>query len=205
MRATMTLIGSNERVAYTIEHKGKCILVTGDVPITAIGTIIKLAPRNSVMDPDLARQYGATIAFGPEKELLALRVAAAPAAERRHKAEHPSLSDAACRWLAGGERGVSSNAIFTHITGVNASGSWGRDTPYDPADFRRCRLLLEQVPELAPELHQMRSVSPAWLCLVDEWPTICATMDAETPDWRNPKPGTKSPKTYALIKQAIGR
>jgi hypothetical protein len=195
--------GGRERVAYTVEHRGGCVLITGAVPVSALTILSMLVPDGSVMDPDVARIWGATFAFGMARDLDKLRQSGAESAERRERAANPGLSQAAARWLAGGHRGTSSNAIFSHLTGVDATGSWGFDTPHDPADFRRCRLLLEQVPELAPRLPEMKSVSPAWACLVDQWDTICDTMDAECPDWRQGK-GPPARQTYELIKQAIG-
>ena len=49
-------------------------------------------------------------------------------------------------WLAVGERGLSSEAIALTALGLEPTGfraSW----PHDPADLRRCLLLLEAVPE----------------------------------------------------------
>lgn len=201
---TQAIIGAHERVAYTVEHRGNCVLIDGPVPASAFPILSKLVPEDSVMDTDAARVLGVTFAFGPEGELTALREAHANAAASRSKRLHPNISPQAAEWLANGERGTSSNAIFSHLTGIDATGFHGFDTPYDPADFRRCRLLLERVPELVPLLPAMRSVSPAWSCLVDEWDKISETMDAEAPDWRIRK-GQSAPATYQLIKRAIGR
>lgn len=94
--------------------------------------------------------------------------------------------------------------MFTSLTGVDALRGGHKDHPYDPADFRRCRLLLEAVPELQPLLPNMAKESPAWAGLVKAWADICSTMDSETPNWRSPK-GERAPLTYQLIKTAIGR
>jgi hypothetical protein len=189
--------------AYTVEHRGNCILITGPVRASAFIAFTKLAPEGSVACADTARVLGVTFAIGPKDELDQLRATQAPHAEKEARAKNPSVSDAAAKWLASGHRGVSSNAIFSHLTGIDATGSSGFDTPYEPADFRRCRLLLEQAPELAPRIQEMKSVSPAWACLVDQWDTICATMDEECPEWRTERGVAQ--RTYQLIKQAIGR
>lgn len=203
-KITAELIGSHERTAYTVEHRGSCVLITGAVPAAAFPTLAQLAPGGSVMDQDCARVWGATFAFGPEGELEALRKAGTENAYRHERAKHPAISDAAARWLAGGERGISSNFIFTRLTGVNAMGGWSTERdchPHDPADFRRCRLLLEQVPELGPLFPKMAEVSPTWARLVERWDAICAVMDEEAPKWREGR-GQIAPKTYDLIKQA---
>jgi hypothetical protein len=167
-------------------------------------TASKACGKGAVADTDVARMAGANLAFGAPAALQALRDRLEDGALAAVKASNNGLSQEAARWLAGGHRGTSSNAIFTHITGIDATGFGGFDHPHDPADFKRCRLLLEQVPELAPRLQEMKSVSPAWARLVDAWETICATMDTECPDWRGAA-SRSAPQTYSIIKQAIGR
>ena len=205
MSSTANLIGGHERVAYTVEHRGGCVLITGAVPMDKIGALAKLAPDDSVMDADAATVLGVTFAIGLPDDLRALRAAATPSYERAIRQRNPGLSEAATMWLAHGERGISSETMFTHLTGVNALRGDRKDHPYDPDDFRRCRLLLEAVPDLQPLLPKMADVSPAWAGLVEAWANICATMDRETPNWRNPKRGDRAPLTYQLIKTAIGR
>ena len=204
MTMTTTLIGAHERTAYTVEHRGDCVLITGDVPLSAFTVLAKLAPDGSVLDPDVARIWGVTFAFGLPDDLQELRKAGEIVSMQRERKANPELSRAAVRWLASGERGVSSNTIFQWLTGIDALKGGRMGHPYDPADFRRCRLLLEQVPELQPHFYRMREVSQQWSNLVDQWAAICATMDEELPDWRE-GPGGIAKKTYDLIKAAIGR
>lgn len=205
MSTTANLIGGHERVAYTVEHRGNCVLVTGAVPLESLATLAGLAPPDSVMDADAATVLGVTFAMGLPDDLRALRAAATPSHERSIKARYGELSAAASEWLARGERGMSSEAMFQTLTGAKVCRDHrdGKEHPYDPADFRRCRLLLEQVPGLSANLVKMRAVSPAWRALIDGWAEICAAMDAEDPDWRT-KP-YRAPHTYQLIQQAIGR
>ena len=208
MRMSENMIGGHERVAYTVEHRGNCVLITGAVPMAAFGTLAQLAPEGSVMDQNCARVWGANFAFGPEGELAELRAAGAENAYRHERAKNPTISDAAVRWLAGGERGISSNYIFTRLTGINAMDGWDTERdcyPHDPADFRRCQLLLEQVPEFQHWFKDMRAASPVWGRLVEAWPAIIAAMDEETPGWRDGKTRQKATKAYNLIKAAIGR
>lgn len=109
------------------------------------------------------------------------------------------LSPAAIQWLAYGERGTSSNTIFTVLTGVDACGERGYSHPCDSGDFARCRRLIEAVPEFRAELHHMKKVSPVWTKLVDAWDSLCATMDEEAPGWRS-RIG-RTPRTYAMLKE----
>lgn len=104
-------------------------------------------------------------------------------------------------WLQHGERGSSSEAIFERLTGLPiGGGSFRGATPRDPADVRRCRLLLETVPDFAHRFDEMAGVSPQWEMTVRLWPELCATMDDECPAWRSGA-GMAS-KTYRMMKGA---
>ncbi len=96
------------------------------------------------------------------------------------------VDEAAVRWLAAGERGLSSDTMFSHLTGVQAGGGEVHH-PHDPSDLRRCLLLLEQVPSLRERFSAMSQVSPQWAALVDAWPSLSALMEEETPQWRQRK------------------
>jgi hypothetical protein len=113
------------------------------------------------------------------------------------------LSDNAIRWLATGERGLSSDTLFTFTTGVGAEdedrGYHGY--PHDPDDLRRCRLLLDACPDLVSCLPRVAAAGPEWSALVARWDEVCSTMDAEAPEWRTRR-GTAS-KTYYLMKEII--
>jgi len=112
-----------------------------------------------------------------------------------------SLPAGASDWLRTGERGISSEAIFSHLTGIPVCGHWGLRPPADPDDLRRCRLLLEAVPAFAAELHRMAEVSEEWAALVERWDKICATMDREVPEWRERR--GSAPETYAIMRAAV--
>lgn len=114
-------------------------------------------------------------------------------------ARHPAL----IAWLAGGERGSSSNTMVTHLTGLDALGRWGdpKSYPHDPDDLHRCRLLLEQVPLLRLALPQMATCSPVWARLVAHWDELCGLMDSEAPHWRDGH--GSAPKTYARMRALI--
>ena len=157
---------------YTIEHRGACVLITGSVPISAFVALAGLAPENSVFDPHTARVLGVTFAFGPAEELQTMLAAATPDAVQRERRRHPLLSDAAVHWLAVGERGTSSNTIFTRLTGVNAMGDMRPSHPHDADDARRCCLLLDDVPELVAQFAKMAEASPEWAALVADWGAI---------------------------------
>lgn len=203
--AKMSLRTEDQAITYTVAHRGNCVFITGSVPAQALPVLAKLVPEDSVIDPDAARVFGCNFAFGPEAELKALRDAQTPALEQQIKASNPGLSEAATKWLAGGERGVSSNTIFEVLTGIKATNDRGRCHPWDPADFRRCELLLEQVPELRGQFHRMSGVSPQWEALVEAWYRIVAALNNEDPEWREGRGGRPLAHTGELIRRATGR
>jgi len=104
-------------------------------------------------------------------------------------------------WLAQGERGLSAEAIVTRLTGVQISRRGGSDIPYDPSDFRRCELLLRQVPLARLAFDAMRDVSPAWGRLVDAWDELVALGESEVPNAFNSErtANGKAPLMYARM------
>lgn len=101
-------------------------------------------------------------------------------------------------WLSHGERGLSSNTIFSVISGRNVMPSgWSiGQRPSDPADFFRCRKLLKLMPEWRDRLDEVSSRFPAWTPLVEHW----AEMDSLFEEEAATKTG-KAPRLYALMQQ----
>ena len=78
-----------------------------------------------------------------------------------------NLTDSAKRWLAEGEHGASSKTMFSVLSGLDISRF--NDHPYDPDDFRRCYLLINQVPEFEKDLYKVAELSPVWKNIIDNW------------------------------------
>jgi len=184
---------------------GVVILGFGSQPLSWISGAAETCGPDAIMSPDVARMAGASMAVGSPVALAELRTRLEAGALHTAMTEHPGLSESATRWLASGERGVSSNTIFMHLTGIDALRGASPRYPSDPADLRRCRLLMEQVPELQPLFPMMAEVSPVWAALVGNWARICETMDLEAPDWRDTNTHGLAEQTYDLMKQAIKR
>lgn len=187
--------------------KSIVILAYGRQPASFFTDASQIAGKYSVLDPDVARMAGATFAVGNPTELAALRQRLVAGAMAHERATNPGLSEAATKWLASGERGISSNFIFTSLTGIDAMGGWHAERgchPHDPADFRRCQLLLEQVPELQATFHKMAMLNNVWDRLVAAWTAIIEALDEESPGWREGQ-GRSAPNAYDIIKRAIGR
>jgi hypothetical protein len=107
-------------------------------------------------------------------------------------------------WLAFGERGISSEAIVFKLTGYSVGGSrWSSTYPRDPADFRRCQLLLNAVPLARLCLPAMRSVSPEWARLVDAWDQIHEAIQSEVPDYLGRWAAGSASIGYRLMRRLI--
>ena len=119
-----------------------------------------------------------------------------------------TLTENQINWLASGERGSSSNTMFTHLTGFDAecmrglpAPFWKNQHPSDPDDLSRCRLLLEDCPELAADLDKMKTCSDVWKSLVENWNELCLMMDKEAPNWRQGY--GEAPETFRMMRKMI--
>ena len=183
------------------------MLHRGPMSIEAMTRATEMAGAGAVMDTDAARMAGVDFAIGPRALLDDLKARLAAGARAQIATAYPDLPEDAANWLATGERGLSSEAIFSKMTGINLDRNGteaphvGRSHPCDPADLRRCRLLLEAVPAFAARLEEMSEVSRPWTRLVAVWEVLCAGMDREIPDWRTG--GGSAPETLARMRAAI--
>jgi hypothetical protein len=173
-------------MSCTVEKIDGVSIVVGSVSAMELVALMQSAGKGDVLDPGLAKIYGACMVYGSRAALDALKASDRTKALASAKAERESgnsgISEAAKLWLENGERGLSSETMFTRFTGIELDGN--RDAPMDGDDFRRCRLLLDQVPEFQAKLHLMKDVSKEWHGLVDCWQELCAVMDDEAPSWR---------------------
>jgi len=184
------------------QPSGFVILHFGPMPISAMQKISKMADKDAVMDTNAARLAGASFAIGPAEALDSLKERLFPYARQQAEQAHPSLSPDAITWLVEGQRGLSAEAIFSHLTGIPISKPHDATAyPRDPDDLRRCRLLLEAVPALQGQIARMADLSPIWARLVGAWDALCAQMDTENPDWREGR--GSNPATYEQMKAVI--
>lgn len=115
-----------------------------------------------------------------------------------------TLPDGAAKWLESGEHGLSSQSIFTKLSGLNIMGNWsqwGLCTPSGPDDLRRCILLLDMVPEWRERLFEMAVVSDKWAALARHWTELETLFNEECPHWRTNKYGWRAPQTYERMKE----
>jgi hypothetical protein len=109
-------------------------------------------------------------------------------------------------WLAFGERGISSEAMVSQMTGRQIGRSYsGWDHPFDCDDFKRCEKLLRQVPLARVFLPQMAVRSVEWARLVAAWDEIVASIEDEAPGLFDGASGRGRgvPKSYALMKAVL--
>lgn len=193
---------------YTLTERAGCTLVRGEVPISSLAKLMKASGRHAILDPDLARLADATMAWGAPSAVEALRreLRAEKLAAARAGKPMDGLSAAAQEWLLAGEHGLSACAIFWRLTGTKPPilrGDRGFAHPHDPDDLRRCMLLLEQVPELSGRIGEMRGASRHWDALIPGWETLCGSMAAEIPNWREPPRGSAAKRTYLAMKAVL--
>jgi hypothetical protein len=101
---------------------------------------------------------------------------------------------------------LSSCAIFWRLTGVQPPmirGSRVYGHPHDPDDLRRCMLLLDQVPEFRGRIEEMARASRYWAALVPAWDALCASLQAEIANWREPPRGSSAKRTYRAMKALL--
>jgi hypothetical protein len=193
---------------YRIAQREGCTILYGHMPLGAWLRLLRGASDLHVLHADLARMLGATAVIGPPEGLARIRVQETAAAMGRVRAQlgraARRLDPEAVRWLAAGEQGLSSLALFTLLTGVRPRhyGGSALDLPRDAQEFRRCRLLLEQVPSLQRALLRLarRVADPelvSWAALAEAWPDLCRQMDHEWPLWRT-QPG-RAPGVNAML------
>jgi len=183
------------------ELNGVVVFGYGPKPITFIKNSSKVCGDGAVADPNVARMAGATFAFGQPEALSELRQRLEVGAFAAQCQETPGLSVAATNWLACGSRGISSNTIFTVLTGVDALGGSRPSYPRDPDDLDRCLRLLDAVPELRKLMPKMADQSPQWAALIANWEEIERShLDEVGLGWTK---GGRSERTYGLMRKAI--
>ena len=113
--------------------------------------------------------------------------------------------EAILQWYMHGETGASSKAIAQAALGEKRTEM---KHPNDPADLRRCLLLLERIPEAQEAAFRelaTRSAgwSAGWEELIRIWPELEATLREEI-GTELPARGS-APRTYMMMKEALHR
>lgn len=106
-------------------------------------------------------------------------------------------------WLLIGKRGLSSECIVSVLVfGKNRNTMNRPDFPYhpsDPADLNRCRMLLNEIPELQESFKgEMPKASREWSGLVKNWELLMSTLEYEMSI-----SDKYAPKTYSLMQEIL--
>lgn len=181
---------------YRVQRRAGVTLVFAEtLALDDLSGFAKMAPPDAVLSPRLANMRGAFFAWGVPDAVDALIAETI----KEFDAANPSATPIE-RWLAVGDRGLSSNALAHHLFGVHLSErSEQRAYPRDVDDLSRCIGFLDDVPGARVMLRTMSTVSPVWTRLVSNWNELELTFVSEVgPDWRSLKTW-KAPKTTALL------
>lgn len=101
------------------------------------------------------------------------------------------------KWLSGENTGISSETLAFAVCGIKKQ--WN-GTPSDPADFNRCLLLIEQIPEIKSKIQKVVEMYPSskWGVLVENWDALeKCFIDEAGLGWRKAQ---RAPKTYKMMK-----
>ena len=103
-------------------------------------------------------------------------------------------------WYRKSDVGISSKAMVAVMLGDKPE--WPRYCyPLAPADFNRCLMLVEAVPDVALFMGEISRICPVWKALVDRWDEIKDVFIGEVGlNWSN---GGKASKTFKLMRSII--
>jgi hypothetical protein len=137
------------------------------------GTTVRLIPQNQ---PENAWSLGihANGSCEVKRGASANVSSSAPVAAQGTK---PGTQEA-LQWLSEGKTGVSSKTLCYYTMQVPQQLE-DQSHPYDAADFNRCVLFLEQVPQAREEFHRIAEISPQWGKLIENWAHLEQTLEQE--------------------------
>ena len=115
------------------------------------------------------------------------------------------VPQAAIDWIASGDTGMSSEAIWAHMAGSKMlpANGFGYAHPHDPADLGRCLRLLAKVPLWALRIPEMAEHAPAWAALVEHWDELAKLLAEELGEGWQPGYGKSAPRTYARMREIL--
>lgn len=102
--------------------------------------------------------------------------------DRERRREGGSVEERLGDWLHNGERGLSSEYVAHHMSGVEVPPSY----PHDYDDLRRVILLLDRIPEWVPRMHELADTK-GWEGIAPKWAEIVAAVLKADPEAKHPK------------------
>ncbi len=111
--------------------------------------------------------------------------------EPKNEGQEKTVVENANWWAENGEHGISNKTMFNHLSvglQVRSLNLSHKSHPSDPDDFKRCYKLLQAVPQWKTQLNRMKTVSPVWSNLVDNWDKLTEMFERnEREKWKNYK------------------
>lgn len=167
---------------YRVESRKGCKIIWGSIPISDLVGLMEhhFSEAEAFVDNDLANRIGAAFVIGTKQSLDGMRndpsLEVSP--ERRmemKQAQWEGWPEAFQEWLISGNRGMSSNAIASIVTGIGRAVT-ADDYPRDAGDFARCLKViaaLESDTLSEPEiLDKVATGSVVWQNLAKSWSAL---------------------------------
>lgn len=168
---SIEITSNNEPVNYSVHSVGSCRYIVGTIPISDMAALVK-GKRGYVMDSVLAKHYGASVFFGPAKEVAQRREQVEASRKEGLRLSIEAGEDPSLAWFKYGEVGASSSFMCKVLSGMPYSDTEAR-TPADYDDFQRCEKMLEIVSHLRERL-PLLSVFKGYAGLVEAWDRLAA-------------------------------
>lgn len=189
---------------YAITEEHGCTVVRGAMPIRPLAELMSDQPEGVIQDTNLARALNANIVFGTKEECEHAKAQVLGKPLTPDDVKDRPLHEQIVAWFDHGEVGNSSRVMAGFLIGNHGPAIESRGChPSDPADLRRCLLLLIWAPDLSVEIDKMRYVSPQWEALIANWGELETLLDKEAPNWRKPGSCGSAPQCYHRMKQLL--
>ncbi|EBI7575638.1 hypothetical protein APP39_002229 [Salmonella enterica subsp. enterica serovar Minnesota] len=103
------------------------------------------------------------------------------------------------KWQTKGHVGISSATMASIALGLEKSFYHGRfDAPSDPADLRRCMMLVDEIPEIKDSFPLIAKKVKRFSPILREWDSLIALLKLELK-----RPDKRAQKTYKWIKELL--
>ncbi|EBH8908926.1 hypothetical protein [Salmonella enterica] len=103
------------------------------------------------------------------------------------------------KWQTKGHVGISSATMAAIALGLEKNFYHGLfDAPRDPADLRRCMMLVDEIPEIKDSFPLIAKKVKRFSPILREWDSLIALLKFELK-----RPDKRAPKTYKWIKELL--
>lgn len=163
------------------------------------------SPIDLVVAAKLMRRATCPVCGASGKSILMAKQDAGILLEGRPSPDRGATEEGrAYQWLASGDTGISSKAMWSVMMGQTPQpgpGGLSACHPSDAQDLGRCLRLLDLIPEWKVHIGRMRGLSKYWDALIDRWEDLTAMMTEEVGIAFDK--GRRADKTYALMREIL--